>query len=108
MRGFMSQVFGQNGPTLVISPLAANFKVASGVTLFDKPAVTCQHNRPSVGWLDVRLKPVKLEFFKGVPEHQAQALAHQSLLLKVSECVIPKEAAAKMAEDDIVDIDDSN
>jgi hypothetical protein len=108
MRGFISPVFGQNGPTLVISPFAANLKVTSGVTLFDKPAVTCQRNRSSIGWLDVCLKPVKLELFKGVPEHQAHALAHQSLLLKIGECIITKEATAKMADDNIVDIDYSN
>jgi len=43
-----------------------------------------------------------------MPEHQAHALAHQSLLLKTGETVVTKEAAAKVAEDDIVDIDHSN
>ena len=108
MRGFISPVFGQNGPTLVISPFTANLKVPSGVTLFDKPAVTCQRDRPSIGWLDVCLKPVKLEFFKRVLEHQPHAFAHQSLLVKVGKCIITKEAAPKLPQDDIVDIDDSN
>jgi len=108
MHGFIRQVFSKNGPTLVISPFAANLKVASGVTLFGKPAVTCQRDRSSIGWLDVCLKPVKLEFFKGVPEHQAHAFAHQSLLRKIGECIITKKAAAKLPVDDIVDIDHSN
>ena len=61
----------------MVPPATADFHQTTRKAFPDKSALLYEGNRGAVVGLNVGFDAVKLEFLKGVLQHQLQALTHQ-------------------------------
>ncbi len=72
----LPEIFGQQGPALMVSPATTYFQIAARKALPDEAAFSHQRKGGLIGRLNIGFDTVQPEFTEGVPEHELHALVH--------------------------------
>jgi hypothetical protein len=93
------------GPSLVITPSAADFEETLRITFPLESESFDQFNGPRVGGLNIGFQPMQLEVPEGMRDRLDQPFPHQSPSGMRHERVIAKRRRLKESSHDSLDVD---